>query len=85
MEPPSDYHADNSRSDLSDILEEEEEDLYSDHFGEAQARGYTVGARRVKASVHYMVCFLNKMMLLLLCLAFSSSHSVALFLLSYSR
>ncbi|XP_035480811.2 RIMS-binding protein 2 isoform X3 [Scophthalmus maximus] len=46
VEPPSDYHADNSRSDLSDILEEEEEDLYSDHFGEAQARGYTVGARR---------------------------------------
>lgn len=49
MEPHSDYHADNSRSDLSDILEEEEEeDLYSDHLGEAQARGYTVGANRVK-------------------------------------
>lgn len=48
MEPTSDYHADNSRSDLSDILEEEEEDLYSDHLGEAQARGYTVGANRVK-------------------------------------
>lgn len=47
MEPPSDYHADNSRSDLSDILEEEEED-YSDHLGEAQARGYTVRANRVK-------------------------------------
>ncbi|XP_027887143.1 peripheral-type benzodiazepine receptor-associated protein 1 [Xiphophorus couchianus] len=46
MEPHSDYHADNSRSDLSDILEEEEEDLYSDHLGEAQARGYTVGASR---------------------------------------
>ncbi|XP_045895285.1 peripheral-type benzodiazepine receptor-associated protein 1-like isoform X4 [Micropterus dolomieu] len=47
VEPPSDYHADNSRSDLSDILEEEEEeDLYSDHLGEAQARGYTVGANR---------------------------------------
>ncbi|CAK6971837.1 RIMS-binding protein 2 isoform X6 [Scomber scombrus] len=45
MEPPSDYHADNSRSDLSDILEEEEED-YSDHLGEAQARGYTVRANR---------------------------------------
>ncbi|KAM8741370.1 peripheral-type benzodiazepine receptor-associated protein 1 isoform 4-T5 [Acanthopagrus schlegelii] len=45
MEPPSDYHADNSRSDLSDILEEEEED-YSDHLGEAQPRGYTVGANR---------------------------------------
>ncbi|KAF7206612.1 RIMS-binding protein 2 isoform X7 [Nothobranchius furzeri] len=47
VEPPSDYHADNSRSDLSDILEEEEEeDLYSDHLGEAQARGYTAGASR---------------------------------------
>ncbi|KAG7224497.1 hypothetical protein INR49_015021 [Caranx melampygus] len=46
VEPPSDYHADNSRSDLSDILEEEEEDLYSDHLGEPQARGYTVGANR---------------------------------------
>ncbi|KAM7374763.1 hypothetical protein PAMP_007403 [Pampus punctatissimus] len=46
VEPPSDYHADNSRSDLSDILEEEEEDLYSDHLGEAQARGYAVRANR---------------------------------------
>ncbi|XP_040006424.1 peripheral-type benzodiazepine receptor-associated protein 1-like [Xiphias gladius] len=46
VEPPNDYHVDNSRSDLSDILEEEEEDLYSDHIGEAQARGYTVGANR---------------------------------------
>ncbi|KAM6907562.1 peripheral-type benzodiazepine receptor-associated protein 1 [Xenentodon cancila] len=46
VEPPSDYHADNSRSDLSDILEEEEEDLYSDHHGETQSRGYTVGANR---------------------------------------
>uniref|UniRef100_A0A3Q2D0Y6 RIMS-binding protein 2 n=1 Tax=Cyprinodon variegatus TaxID=28743 RepID=A0A3Q2D0Y6_CYPVA len=43
VEPHSDYHADNSRSDLSDILEEEEEDLYS---GESQSRGYTVGANR---------------------------------------
>lgn len=49
VEPPSDYHADNSRSDLSDILEEEEEeDFYSDHIGETQAKGYTVGANRVK-------------------------------------
>lgn len=48
VEPPSDYHADNSRSDLSDILEEEEEDLYSDHLSEKQGRGYTVGANRVK-------------------------------------
>ncbi|XP_051256255.1 peripheral-type benzodiazepine receptor-associated protein 1-like isoform X4 [Dicentrarchus labrax] len=47
VEPSSDqYHADNSRSDLSDILEEEEEDLYSDHLGEAQGRGYHVGANR---------------------------------------
>uniref|UniRef100_H3CT08 RIMS-binding protein 2 n=1 Tax=Tetraodon nigroviridis TaxID=99883 RepID=H3CT08_TETNG len=46
VEPASDYHADNSRSDLSDILEEEEEDLYSDHFSEKQGRGYTVGANR---------------------------------------
>lgn len=50
VEPPSDYLADNSRSDLSDILEEEEEDLYSDHLGETQARGYTVGANRVKTA-----------------------------------
>ncbi|XP_065818831.1 RIMS-binding protein 2 isoform X4 [Labrus bergylta] len=46
VEPPSDYNADNSRSDLSDILEEEEEDLLSDHLGEVQARGYTCAARR---------------------------------------
>lgn len=60
MEPPNDYHVDNSRSDLSDILEEEEEDLYSDHIGEAQARGYIVGANRVKEQVRYMFCFLNE-------------------------
>ncbi|XP_026183675.1 peripheral-type benzodiazepine receptor-associated protein 1 isoform X7 [Mastacembelus armatus] len=51
VEPPSDYHADNSRSDLSDILEEEEEDLYSDQLGEAQARGYTVGANRGQSQI----------------------------------
>uniref|UniRef100_A0A665U793 TSPO associated protein 1 n=1 Tax=Echeneis naucrates TaxID=173247 RepID=A0A665U793_ECHNA len=51
VDPLSDYHADNSRSDLSDILEEEEEDLYSDHLGDVQARGYTVGANRVKGGV----------------------------------
>uniref|UniRef100_A0A669D698 RIMS-binding protein 2 n=1 Tax=Oreochromis niloticus TaxID=8128 RepID=A0A669D698_ORENI len=63
VEPPSDYHADNSRSDLSDILEEEEEDLYSDHLCEVQARGCTVGANRVKklfrtmtAVIHMLVC-----------------------------
>ncbi|KAF4073009.1 hypothetical protein AMELA_G00254050 [Ameiurus melas] len=30
MDPPPDYHGESSRSDLSDILEEEEEDLYSE-------------------------------------------------------
>ncbi|XP_034033426.1 RIMS-binding protein 2 isoform X2 [Thalassophryne amazonica] len=45
-EPLSDYHPDNSHSDLSDILEEEEEDLYSDHLAEAQPRGYTVGTNK---------------------------------------
>uniref|UniRef100_A0A3Q1HJA1 RIMS-binding protein 2 n=1 Tax=Anabas testudineus TaxID=64144 RepID=A0A3Q1HJA1_ANATE len=45
---PSTPVADNSRSDLSDILEEEEEELYSDHIGEAQARGYTVRANRLE-------------------------------------
>ncbi|XP_045569696.1 RIMS-binding protein 2-like, partial [Salmo salar] len=33
-------------SDLSDILEEEEDDLYSDPPGPALARGYTTGANR---------------------------------------
>ncbi|XP_029956391.1 peripheral-type benzodiazepine receptor-associated protein 1 [Salarias fasciatus] len=47
VDPPTDYNADNSRSDLSDILEEEEEDLYSDHLGDAPARGYTVAASRL--------------------------------------
>ncbi|XP_037543643.1 RIMS-binding protein 2 [Nematolebias whitei] len=51
VEPLSNYHADNSRSDLSDILEEEEEDLYSDHLGEAQARGFTTGANREPCQV----------------------------------
>ncbi|TDH04666.1 hypothetical protein EPR50_G00135140 [Perca flavescens] len=52
VEPPSDYHADNSRSDLSDILEEEEEEeLYFDHLGEAQARGYTVRANREPSQI----------------------------------
>jgi len=56
VEPPSDYHADNSRSDLSDILEEEEEDFYSDHLGDAQARGCIFRANRVKQRVHCMFC-----------------------------
>uniref|UniRef100_A0A673BS58 RIMS-binding protein 2 n=1 Tax=Sphaeramia orbicularis TaxID=375764 RepID=A0A673BS58_9TELE len=49
VEPQSDYQADNSRSDLSDILEEEEEDLYSDHLGDTQTRGYGVGLNRLKS------------------------------------
>lgn len=48
VEPPSNYNADNSHSDLSDILEEEEEELYSDHLGEAHTRGFTARANRVK-------------------------------------
>ncbi|XP_061658634.1 peripheral-type benzodiazepine receptor-associated protein 1 isoform X3 [Syngnathoides biaculeatus] len=46
IELPSDYLADNSRSDLSDILEEEEEELFSDHIVEVPTRGYTVTAGR---------------------------------------
>ncbi|KAG9339756.1 hypothetical protein JZ751_022422, partial [Albula glossodonta] len=45
LEPLSEYHAESSRgSDLSDILEEEEEDLYSDPTGEERSRGYSIGA-----------------------------------------
>ncbi|XP_068455823.1 peripheral-type benzodiazepine receptor-associated protein 1 isoform X2 [Clinocottus analis] len=51
VEPPSDYHADNSRSDLSDILEEEEEDFYSDHLGDAQARGFIFRANRESGQI----------------------------------
>ncbi|XP_077449259.1 peripheral-type benzodiazepine receptor-associated protein 1 isoform X4 [Stigmatopora argus] len=50
VEPPSEYLADNSRSDLSDILEEEEEELYSDHLVDAPPRGYTVTANRLSKS-----------------------------------
>lgn len=57
MEPISDYHADNSRSDLSDILEEEEEDLYFDHLSEKQGRGYTFEANRVKKLLQSYVLF----------------------------
>ncbi|XP_036379172.1 peripheral-type benzodiazepine receptor-associated protein 1-like [Megalops cyprinoides] len=42
LEPLSEYQAESSRgSDLSDILEEEEEDLYSDPMGEERSRGYS--------------------------------------------
>ncbi|XP_077962297.1 peripheral-type benzodiazepine receptor-associated protein 1 isoform X17 [Gasterosteus aculeatus] len=51
VEPPGDYHADNSRSDLSDILEEEEEELYSDHLREAQDRGYIFRANREPSQI----------------------------------
>ncbi|XP_058483285.1 peripheral-type benzodiazepine receptor-associated protein 1 isoform X12 [Solea solea] len=51
VEPTSDYLADNSRSDLSDILEEEEDDDYSDHLGEAQAKGYAVRATREPSQI----------------------------------
>ncbi|XP_062414239.1 peripheral-type benzodiazepine receptor-associated protein 1 isoform X3 [Pungitius pungitius] len=51
VEPPSDYHAENSRSDLSDILEEEEEELYSDHLREAQDRGYIFRANREPSQI----------------------------------
>uniref|UniRef100_A0A3Q3DX17 RIMS binding protein 2 n=1 Tax=Hippocampus comes TaxID=109280 RepID=A0A3Q3DX17_HIPCM len=47
VEPPGDYVADSIRSDLSDILEEEEEELYYDHLVEAPTRGYTVTSGRV--------------------------------------
>ncbi|XP_056097155.1 peripheral-type benzodiazepine receptor-associated protein 1 isoform X5 [Rhinichthys klamathensis goyatoka] len=35
-----DYHGESSRSDLSDILEEEEEDLYSETITDVPSRGY---------------------------------------------
>ncbi|KAG7483734.1 hypothetical protein MATL_G00041510 [Megalops atlanticus] len=45
LEPLSEYQAESSRgSDLSDILEEEEEDLYSDPMGEERSRGYSTAA-----------------------------------------
>nr|XP_057943738.1 peripheral-type benzodiazepine receptor-associated protein 1 isoform X3 [Doryrhamphus excisus] len=50
VEHPGDFLTDNSRSDLSDILEEDEEELYSDHFGDAPTRGYTVTANRISKS-----------------------------------
>ncbi|XP_061904499.1 peripheral-type benzodiazepine receptor-associated protein 1 isoform X4 [Entelurus aequoreus] len=41
---------DNIRSDLFDILEEEEEDLNSDHFREASTREYTIIANMLRKS-----------------------------------
>lgn len=43
MDPPPDYPAESSRSDLSDILEEEEEDLYSESTVDVSPRNYTSG------------------------------------------
>ncbi|XP_066508372.1 peripheral-type benzodiazepine receptor-associated protein 1-like [Hoplias malabaricus] len=43
MDPPPDYHAESSRSDLSDILEEEEEDLYSESTADVTPRNYNSG------------------------------------------
>lgn len=40
IDPPPDYHGESSRSDLSDILEEEEEDLYSEPIADLSSRGY---------------------------------------------
>ncbi|XP_064208290.1 peripheral-type benzodiazepine receptor-associated protein 1-like isoform X2 [Anguilla rostrata] len=51
-EPLSEYQAESSRgSDLSDILEEEEEDLYSDPAGEERSRGYGAGGAAVRLDV----------------------------------
>ncbi|XP_047665033.1 peripheral-type benzodiazepine receptor-associated protein 1-like isoform X4 [Tachysurus fulvidraco] len=43
MDPPPDYHVESSRSDLSDILEEEEEDLYSESPADATPKTYNSG------------------------------------------
>ncbi|XP_067295808.1 RIMS-binding protein 2 isoform X2 [Pseudorasbora parva] len=45
MDPPPDYHGESSRSDLSDILEEEEEDLYTESITDAPSRGYGTAPR----------------------------------------
>ncbi|XP_041949411.1 peripheral-type benzodiazepine receptor-associated protein 1 [Alosa sapidissima] len=46
VEPTIDYQLENSRgSDLSDILEEEEEDLYSESIADVQGRGYSIAGR----------------------------------------
>lgn len=82
MEPTTDYHADNSRSDLSDILEEEEEDLYSDHLGEAQARGYTVGINRVKEqSIPHIFTYPRKYVAL--CTYIGADNESSVFLLLF--
>ncbi|XP_046694412.1 peripheral-type benzodiazepine receptor-associated protein 1-like isoform X4 [Silurus meridionalis] len=44
MDPPPDYHVESSRSDLSDILEEEEEDLYSESAADVTPKNYNSGS-----------------------------------------
>lgn len=62
MEPPPDYHVESSRSDLSDILEEEEEDLYSESAAEVTTKNYNSGpAGRVSKKykdAHYIMIFI---------------------------
>lgn len=43
MDPPPDYNVESSRSDLSDILEEEEEDLYSESVADVTPKNYNPG------------------------------------------
>ncbi|KAK1787877.1 hypothetical protein P4O66_016357, partial [Electrophorus voltai] len=43
LDPPPDYRADSSRSDLSDILEEEEDELYSESAAEGTSRNSNSG------------------------------------------
>ncbi|XP_051540773.1 peripheral-type benzodiazepine receptor-associated protein 1-like isoform X2 [Myxocyprinus asiaticus] len=45
MDPPPDYHGESSRSDLSDILEEEEEDLYSEPIVDLSSRCYSTAPK----------------------------------------
>ncbi|KAF7688636.1 hypothetical protein HF521_013443 [Silurus meridionalis] len=50
MDPPPDYHVESSRSDLSDILEEEEEDLYSESAADVTPKNYNSGSSGKKAA-----------------------------------
>ncbi|XP_052412439.1 peripheral-type benzodiazepine receptor-associated protein 1 isoform X5 [Carassius gibelio] len=50
MDPPPDYQGESSRSDLSDILEEEEEDLYSEPITDI-SRGYSTAPTGREAGV----------------------------------
>lgn len=53
MDPPPDYHVESSRSDLSDILEEEEEDLYSESAVDVSPKkGNSGPAGRVSKDAH---------------------------------